>query len=70
MRGRNCNGFRGLRDRRMEYKNGKQNGLCLFFDSGSLIEKRTFVDDVEEYRNLKSQMHRNVLLHITRTYIS
>lgn len=34
--------------RKIQYKNGKRNGLCLYYHSGSLIEKRTFKDDVEE----------------------
>ena len=34
--------------RKLQYQNGKLNGLCLYYDSGVLIEKRTFVDDMEE----------------------
>ena len=32
----------------LHFRNDKLNGLCKFYDLGSLVEKRTFVNDVEE----------------------
>ena len=32
----------------LHFKNDKLNGLCEFYDEGSLVEKRTYVNDIEE----------------------
>ena len=32
----------------LQYENDKLNGICEFYDVGTLVEKRTFVNDIAE----------------------